>query len=181
MTSWVARDPGVEYRLWTADDAADVVRDVGGSAAADAFAATTHPAARSDLFRYAWLLRVGGWYVDAEHEALVPMTRALAWDVDLVVVQRSRSIPNGFVGAASGSPVVAEVFELACRNVQQGIGGTVGQQTGPHVWRAVVGTALEGPEAASAVVLPADVVFRVVQRVHNEADYKVVGHWLDHG
>jgi mannosyltransferase OCH1-like enzyme len=174
--------PQGEHRLFSFDDGLEAVREAVGPGGAQAFAEAPHPAARADLFRYAELLLRGGWYVDAEHEALLAIPDVLTWPVDHVLVRRpdGGNIPNGFIGAVPGSVLLREVLDEACANVLQRRSPNILEMTGPGLFtrRAEAYMATSG---ASFVLLPANAVFAdVLQAVHNEADYKVRGHWRDH-
>ena len=155
------------------------VVEAAGDLGRRAFAASTHPAVRSDLFRYAELHLRGGWYVDTEHEALVSIDDFLPWRVEHVLVIRpgTEKYPNGFIGAAAGSPLMKDALTQACRNVLDGVGNSVMDISGPLMFARLVREYIASP-TASFVVLPTNVVFAgVMQQVHNEAEYKAHGHW----
>ena len=183
LASWgTVGMPDGEHRLMSYDDALAVLREAAGDNGATAFARAPHPAARADLFRYAELLLRGGWYVDAEHEALVAIPDVLSWPVDHVLVRRpgGGNIPNGFIGAVAGSSLLRTALDEACANVLEARGRNILELTGPGLFTRVVEAYLATP-TASAVMLPTNAVFAdVLQAVHNEADYKVRGHWRDH-
>ena len=155
------------------------VEEAAGDLGRRAFEASTHPAVRSDLFRYAELFLRGGWYVDAEHEALVPLRDFLPWKVEHILVVRPHTdrFPNGFIGAVAGSPLMQEALHQACRRVLEGVERSVLDISGPRMFRPLVHEYLRSP-TASFVVVPTNAVFAdVLQRVHNEAEYKAHGHW----
>lgn len=155
------------------------VEEAAGDFGRRAYESSTHPAVRSDLFRYAELYLRGGWYVDAEHEALVPIKDFLPWKVEHVLLIRPelQRYPNGFLGAASGSPLMIEALHQACQNILDGAMSSVMDISGPRMFTHLVHDYMSSP-TASYVVLPANVVFGdVMQRVHNEAAYKAHGHW----
>ncbi|MCZ3386226.1 MAG: hypothetical protein LH630_04515 [Actinomycetia bacterium] len=155
------------------------VVEAAGDLGRRAFEASTHPAVRSDLFRYAELHLRGGWYVDAEHEALVSINDFFPWQVEHVLVIRPNTerFPNGFIGAVAGSPLMSDALDTACRNVLDGVEVSIVEISGPRMFSRLVHQYMKVP-SASFVVLPTNVVFGdVMQQVHNEAAYKAHGHW----
>lgn len=185
MEPWVQswRDMGFasSSALVSREEARDRVGLAMGPRGTRAFDLTIHPAQRSDLFRYAELLLEGGWYVDADHEALVPHDEVLTWPVQHVLVRRrGRHYPNGFIGAVPHSWVMEAALARSCANVLKS-GGQMPtmRSTGPTMFTGVVNEYLDRPDA-SAVIMPGPAVFGdVLQRIHLDAPYKIVGHWRD--
>ena len=179
--SWAALGMAGASSLVSRDEAREVVGEAAGDRGRQAFDLTVHPAQRSDLFRYASLAVHGGWYVDADHEALAPHDLVLTWPVEHVfVVRKGHRYPNGFLGAVRGSPVMAESLHRACDNLISSAGSMPTMlATGPSMFRDVVVRYLAGTNA-SAVTLPNQVAFGgLLQTIHNDAPYKVLGHWRD--
>jgi mannosyltransferase OCH1-like enzyme len=157
----------------------DTLRETAGDLGVRAYEAANHPAVRADLYRYAELFARGGWYVDAEHEALLKITDVLEFDVHHVLTQRvgRHRFVNNFIGAVPGSPLMERALQVGCRNVVDGVGRSVMNMTGPFMFTEVARDYMQSPEA-SYVVLPSNFVFNdIMQRVHNLADYKAHGHW----
>ena len=167
--------------LVSRDEARDLVGLAIGPKGLRAFDLTVHPAQRSDLFRYADLLMNGGWYVDADHEALVPHDEVLTWPVRHVLVRRrGRHYPNGFIGAVRDSWVMEAALARSCANILRSNGQMpTMKSTGPLMFTSVVNEYLARPDA-SAVIIPGRAAFgNVLQRIHLDAPYKIVGHWRD--
>ena len=103
----------------------DTLRETAGDLGVRAYEAANHPAVRADLFRYAELFARGGWYVDAEHEALLKITDVLDFDVNHVLTQRvgRHRFVNNFIGAVPGSPLMERALQVGCRNVVDGVSG----------------------------------------------------------
>jgi mannosyltransferase OCH1-like enzyme len=183
MDSWdVIGLPGEEHQLISYEQGLDVVTSVAGTRGGEAFTQAPHPAARADLFRYAELFLRGGWYVDAEHEALLPIPGVFEWPVEHVFVRRPGSglVTNSFIGAAPGSTLLREVLEEACTNVIERPRTTILEMTGPVMFTSFVLDYVARP-AASFVMMPTTAVFHgVLQLVHNEAENKVRSHWRSH-
>jgi mannosyltransferase OCH1-like enzyme len=157
----------------------DALRETAGDIGVRAYEAANHAAVRADLYRYAELFARGGWYVDAEHEALLPITDVLDFGVDHVLTQRvgRQRLVNNFIGSVPGSPLMEKALHEGCRNVVEGIGRSVMNMTGPFMFTQVAREYMKSPEA-SYVILPSNFVFNdILQTVHNLADYKAHGHW----
>jgi mannosyltransferase OCH1-like enzyme len=158
------------------------VEQVAGDLGRRAYESANHPAARSDLFRYAELYLHGGWYADAEHEAVLALGDVFTWDVEHVFVVRAQRhiFVNNFIGARPGSALLKNALLTGCHNLLDQEGGSIVQLTGPAMLTGLVDDYLQTPDA-SFVVLPTNAVFGgAMQVVHNSAEYKVHDHWRYH-
>jgi mannosyltransferase OCH1-like enzyme len=180
MQSWATVGmPDGTHEVADYDRGLAAVVEAAGDLGGRAFEASTHPAVRSDLFRYAELHLRGGWYVDAEHEALVSINDFFPWKVQhaFVIRPNTERYPNGFIGAAAGSPLMIDALHQACRNILDGVEISIMDISGPWMFSRLVQQYMKSP-TASFVVLPTNVVFGgVMQQAHNEAEYKAHGHW----
>jgi mannosyltransferase OCH1-like enzyme len=173
--------PHGEHKVADFQQGLDAVQEVAGDLGREAFEAATHAAVRADLYRYAELHLRGGWYVDAEHEALLAVPDAIQWPVEHVFAVRQRPgrgvVVNNFIGAVPGSDLLKQVLLKGCRNVVGGEERSVMTMTGPHMFREAVEVYRRSGQA-SYVMLPSNIVFGgVMQAVHNQAEYKIHGHW----
>ena len=162
-----------EFRQVFEKQAAAYLRRLHGECYGDA------AAIRADLFRYAELFERGGWYVHAEHEALLPLEDVLLWPVDHVLLVRPGKdrIVNNFIGAVPGSALMKAALIKGCQNLLEQAGGSVVDMTGPVMLTGLVKEYERSPEA-SYVIVPSNVVFGgAMQVVHNQAEYKIHGHW----
>jgi mannosyltransferase OCH1-like enzyme len=180
LDSWAnVAVPGGEHIVADYEAGLRAVEQVAGDLGRRAYESANHPAARSDLFRYAELYLRGGWYADAEHEAVMALGEVFTWDVEHVFVIRVQRhvVVNNFIGARPGSALLKDALLTGCRNVLNQEGGSIVQLTGPAMLTGLVDPYLETPDA-SFVMLPTNAVFGgVMQIVHNSAEYKVHGHW----
>lgn len=180
MNSWEEVGlPQGEHMVADYKQGLDAVQDVAGELGREAYEAAPHAAIRADLFRYAELFKRGGWYVDVEHEALLPLEDVLRWPVDHVLIERPNKdrIPNGFIGAVPGSVLMKAALLKGCHNLLEKAGGSVVDMTGPVMFTGLVKEYEHSPEV-SFVIVPSNAVFGgTLQLVHNEAEYKIHGHW----
>jgi hypothetical protein len=170
---------GAEHKLASFDTGLAVVAEVAGDLGRRAFEAAPHAAVRADLFRYAELFKNGGWYVDAEHEALLPPLDVLEAPVDHVLIVRTvyDRILNNFIGAVPGSSFMKAALLRGCQNLLDNAGGSVIELTGPIMFTEMF-REYETSADASYVIIPSNVVLTgVLQKVHNDAEYKIHGHW----
>jgi mannosyltransferase OCH1-like enzyme len=171
--------PGAEHNLASFDTGLAVVAEVAGELGRRAFEAAPHAAVRADLFRYAELFKRGGWYVDAEHEALLSTLDVLECPVDHVLIVRTvyDRILNNFIGAVPGSSFMKAALLRGCQNLLDNAGGSVIELTGPIMFTEMF-REYEASADASFVVIPSKVVLTgALQKVHNDAEYKIHGHW----
>jgi len=171
--------PGADHTLASFETGLSVVQDVAGELGRRAFESAPHPAVRADLFRYAELFKHGGWYVDAEHEAMLPTLDALNCPVDHVLLVRTvyDRILNNFMGAVPGSSIMKAALLRGCENLLDNAGGSVIELTGPIMFTQVF-REYQTSTDASYIVIPSNAVLTgVLQKVHNDAEYKIHGHW----
>ena len=168
-------------RLAGRDEARSVIDEVVGREGARAFDLATNPAMRSDLYRYAILLKMGGWYVDAEHEATTVVPLAIPVRRQHVFVSRpDGKFTSSFLGCRQGSPLVERVLEEAVARVVRSRGhGDNMTLAGPVLLTQMIHRYLSLPDA-NALVLPRRVAFHgVLQQIHHSAAYKVTDYWRD--
>lgn len=185
MLDWFAswNDVGVPggARLVGRDEARAVIEDVAGREGAQAFDLANNPAMRSDLYRYAVLLKVGGWYVDAEHEATTVVPWAMPVRRAHVLVARpDGKFTSSFLGFQRGSRLSASVLEEAVVRVTRSRGqGNNMTLAGPALLTQMVHRYLSS-EDANALILPRRIAFHgVLQQIHHSAAYKVADYWRD--
>jgi len=180
LESWASTGvPGGHHEVAGYERGLAVVQEAVGDLGVRAYESAKHPAVRSDLYRYAELHLRGGWYVDAEHEALLPIADVMPWPVDHAFVIRPDKdrMPNGFIGAVAASALMRDALLRGCQNLLNGSSTSVVHMTGPLMFTRLVEEYMK-TERASYVVLPTNVVFSgVFQKVHNQAEYKTHGHW----
>jgi mannosyltransferase OCH1-like enzyme len=171
--------PGGYHEVADYQQGLEAVQEVAGEQGRQAYESATHAAVRSDLYRYAELHMRGGWYIDAEHEALLPMPDIIQWPVEHVLGVRpgKERVVNNFIGAAAGSELMKSALLKGCENLLSKSSNSVMQLTGPHMFSDCV-RAYTKSSQASYVILPTNIVFGgVLQDVHNQAEYKIHGHW----
>ncbi len=144
-----------EYRLWTAPDIEDFIRDQFGTRVLGAYLAVTPFAYRADVARYCIVGHVGGWYVDYGIRRLALPERID--DVDLIAFRdrqehsgTSWAVVNGFFYARPGLPALATAVELAVANIEARYYGiTPLSPTGPSVFGQAV--AMHGERLETAL------------------------------
>lgn len=89
-------------------------------------------AMKADIFRLAWLLRNGGYYVDADDRCLASMQTLSSGSERLVLHQEDLgSIGNNFIGCVAGHPAIAQILDAAIEAVLRGDADVVWLSTGP--------------------------------------------------
>ena len=141
-------------------------------------------AQKSDIFRLAYLVARGGYYVDADDRSLAPIMTVVPSGCELAVYQEDYgTIGNDFIGAAPGHPVLKRALFDAVDAINRGDADIIWLATGPGLLtRAFVQEMLraEGDIATAfnrVVVLDRSELYRAVA-VHCSAAYKqTTRHW----
>ncbi|MFZ2103704.1 MAG: glycosyltransferase, partial [Oricola sp.] len=127
--SWVALNPGWDYRLWTDDDLLVFVRDEFPDLL-ELYQSYPNPVQRADLARYMLLYRFGGVYADMDTDCLAPFD-PLASDDRVILCEEpvanwekatqlgmERLYFNGTMASPAGHPFWRHVLDYAwkCRH-----------------------------------------------------------------
>ncbi|KAJ1450300.1 nucleotide-diphospho-sugar transferase [Pelagophyceae sp. CCMP2097] len=169
--AWQTGHGGWEYRLWRDADAAELLGGPGAEAVSEAFELATNWGEKSDLLRYAILVRFGGVYIDVDFEPLRPLDGLLgALDARGVRLFAGFSnvgaveLNNGFLGAAPGHAAVAELERDAAAALRRRAAcprrrdrdrlGRLSRAAAPFLpadMAAAVGRTLDGATAAATI------------------------------
>lgn len=157
VNTWLAKNPGWEYRLYDDKDCHDFVEQEFPEYL-EAFKALPKEVERSDFFRYLVILKYGGVYADVDTECRQPLesfllptdTLVVGWEADyeqpeqafLKHMVRQRQILNWVFAAAPGHPAVREACDRIKRNAlmtfSQATNRDTLARTGPGLWTDVI-------------------------------------------
>ena len=114
MMSCRSNNPNLGYKLISSEGAAKRLNRWFGSDVANGFLSIRMEAMRSDVFRVAWVLRKGGYYVDAASEVLSSFDEWVVKDkLNLLKTSmvNNKLVWNGFIYAPyPGHPFLQEVW-----------------------------------------------------------------------
>ncbi|WP_376094430.1 tetratricopeptide repeat protein [Roseomonas sp. CCTCC AB2023176] len=190
MRTWPAAHPGWQHAVF--DDAA--ARDalaryaaagVIGSDVPAAYSRATGPAQKADLFRLAWLVAEGGFWLDADNRCLGQLVPLARGDRNLVLYQEEyATLGNDVIGAAPRHPVLWRALAMGSEALNRGDRDVVWLSTGPGLLTRAFAQVLaeediEGePWFGRCAVLERSELARVVAR-HCRVAYKGTSrHWL---
>jgi mannosyltransferase OCH1-like enzyme len=184
MASWRQQHPGYEFRLFDNRAARAFLGGNFAPVVLHAYDRVRGPAQKADIFRVAWLLMNGGYYVDADDGCLSPVEAIAPPGCRLLLYQEEYgTIGNNFMGVAPGHPVMRLALDAAVRAINRGDSDFVWLSTGPGLLtRAFVQHLLQSDRQRSIalngiVILDRRELHKAVA-VHCRAAYKqTVRHW----
>lgn len=116
--SWLEANPGYEYMRFSLKSAIAFLRKHYEPDVLKAFQYCGHPATQADLFRLAYLYRMGGFYADADDRCQKSLDDLVASNAELVVYQEEyASIGNNFLGAVPNQPMIRIALYQAVANL----------------------------------------------------------------
>jgi len=99
---------------------------------------------KSDVFRYLYVYKMGGYYADADEFCNVTIAELEDKDADFLVGKRKNdNWVNGFFGAIAGSEVIGRVIDKVIDNIERRIPGGVWLVTGPGAFSPIVQRAID--------------------------------------
>lgn len=145
MKSCKVNNPDLRYKLISPVGAAKRLNRWFGEDIANSFLSIRMEAMRSDVFRVAWLLRKGGYYVDAASQVLAPFNEWIDKE-KLNLLKKPKMINtnmicNGFIYAPSpGHPFLQEIWSRQENILLSHKCLSTWHETGPGVFRDVLET-----------------------------------------
>lgn len=171
---WKRRNPGFQHCLFNDVTARAYIAQYFPEAYLAAFDSCAIPAMRSDFFRYAYLYKEGGVYVDAAITCTTPLQDWLDFSRELILVRKPAGrIINGFIAAKAGHPFLKAVLDQCVININEKISNNVWLVTGPGVINHLVKS--QQPDSQ-----PALLEFDFFKRhcpIHNSLEHKKTLHW----
>lgn len=138
-SAWQRRHPDFEHRLYDDQHAEAFIIDHHHQRVLDAYRSCRLPTMRADLFRYAVLSIVGGYYIDADEYCLEPITTVCAGDEDFIAYRaRNGYVANSFLGCPANSPIMFEILEKATTNILQKVSRNLWEVTGALIVNQVL-------------------------------------------
>jgi mannosyltransferase OCH1-like enzyme len=183
MQSWRDRHPSWDYRRFDDATAQDFLRANHPIDVLRAYMRATSPAQKADVFRLAYLVVEGGFYVDADDRCLQSLDTIVPPHIELATYQEMHgTIGNNFLGARPGELVLAIALDQAVQAINRGDHDLLWLSTGPGLMTRIMARLLSIPAGCDqllrrAVVLDRSELFRAIA-VHCRLPYKrATGHW----
>lgn len=169
----------VDYQLFTDSGAAEFIRQSYGSETLKLYRNCLIPAMRADLFRYCYLARHGGFYIDADFMALASIEPILneAWQGCLYL--RERGLTNSMMYFSTPyHPLAEKILEVALNNIAIRSSTNVWQVTGPFVLQSIQAEP-SNSELFHDIHLMDEKEFALYFKLAPHLDYKLDdSHWL---
>jgi mannosyltransferase OCH1-like enzyme/Tfp pilus assembly protein PilF len=134
LRTWSDTHPDHEYRRFDKASARDYLASNYPVEVGRAYHRASHPAQASDIFRLAYLLREGGFYVDADDRCVGHLSRVAAPNLQFIAYQEHfASLGNNFIGCVPGEPIIEHALNLAVEAMNRGDSEAMWLSTGPGV------------------------------------------------
>jgi mannosyltransferase OCH1-like enzyme len=132
MRSWREYHPDHEFILFDDVSARNFIASHFAEDVLQAYVQARHPAQKADIFRLAFLLASGGFYVDADDRCLAPISSVVPAGAEFVSYQEDfGTLANNFLGAVPRHPVIRRALELGVLALNRGDNDTLWLATGP--------------------------------------------------
>lgn len=123
IATWRKENPDYRHMLFNDRQAATYIAE-HFERAARAFALCRHPAMKSDFFRICFILREGGFYVDADDACVRPLDdlREAIGNANFVALLSSDSAPyvfNGFLAGNPGNRIMHSALDDMVERIEQ--------------------------------------------------------------
>ncbi len=143
MRSWVEMNPDYEYVRFSLQRAIAFLQEYYDADVLKAFQLCGHVATQADLFRLAYLNKMGGFYADADDRCLVSLDDLVESNAELVVYQEEyASIGNNFLGCIPNQSMIQMALYQAVENLLNYTTEGPWFQTGPGLMTGCVGLGL---------------------------------------
>ena len=128
----------LNYQLFDDQTAAEFIRTEFGSDTLKLYRNCAIPAMRADLFRYCFLARKGGFYIDADYRAVANIEPIVSSDWRASLYQRDKGLANGMMYFRDAAdPLAEKVLQTALHNIGSRLSNNVWSVTGPNVLRGL--------------------------------------------
>jgi tetratricopeptide (TPR) repeat protein len=130
--TWIQRHPDFEHRRFDHSTARAYLSSHYPDEVLNAYRRARHPAQASDLFRLAYLLREGGFYVDADDRCVGHLSSVASDGAEFIGYQEMfATLANNFLACVPGEPVIERALALAVEALNRGDNDTIWLATGP--------------------------------------------------
>ncbi|MDD2725286.1 MAG: glycosyltransferase [Methylovulum sp.] len=171
---WKHRNPDFKHQLFNDVTARAYIAQHYPASYLAAYDACAIPAMRSDFFRYAYLYKEGGIYVDAAITCITPLKNWLEQSENLIFVRRPTGrIINGFIVAKPGQPFLKAILEQCVININKKSSNNVWLVTGPGVINELV----KSQPIDNQFTLLELQFFKLHCRIFNNLEHKKTLHW----
>lgn len=168
-----------DYRFFSDESATEFISSEFGSTMLKLYNTCAIPAMRADLFRYCFLSKCGGVYVDADFPAVGSIEPLVSAGWDGCLYKREKGLTNSMMYfRAPDNPLAEKILESAVYNITHRTSNNVWQVTGPSVLQNIHADATNEPIFAN-IHLMEEAEFARYFKLAVSLDYKNDdSHWL---
>ena len=139
LTKGVASvNSSLRYQMFDDVTAADFIEKEYGGDTLSLYNSCAIPAMRADFFRYCYLAKHGGMYIDADFPAVASIEPLVSSQAKGCLYLRERGLTNSMMYFREpGDSLAEKILEVAIHNVASRSSNNVWQVTGPNVLQAL--------------------------------------------
>ncbi len=138
VATWKVQNPSMEHKLFSYDSALQFIAEHYGSEIKNLFESAALPAMQSDIFRVAYCLKMGGFYIDCGTRCNAPIQPLLSDDLLFLVRKWHGGIWNGAIGCNAGHPALEWIWDRIIQNLKARNSNDVWKLTGPLSFNQMV-------------------------------------------
>ena len=121
IENWISKNPDYLYSYFDELDIVDFIKDHYSERYLNAFYKINPGAGRADFFRYLYLYKKGGFWIDVTAVCLKPFNQIVDKEVDILLVHDKEvdNIYNAVMGFPKNHPVMKECVERCLDNIEK--------------------------------------------------------------
>ena len=128
----------IHYEFYDDNSAAEFIEAEFDRELVNCYHSCAIPAMRADLFRYCFLAKRGGIYIDADYRAVGSVEPIISSEWGGCLYMRERGLANGLMYFQSAeNPLALKILKLAIHNITNRVSNNVWQVTGPQVLQSL--------------------------------------------
>ncbi|MEE9322802.1 MAG: glycosyltransferase [Granulosicoccus sp.] len=146
LASVETTNPELHYHCFSDISAAEYIEKEFGSETRTLYDVCAIPAMRADLFRYCFLVKSGGFYIDADYRAKQSVWPLVSAGYTGCLFERDRGLANGLLYFRdSEDPLAIAILESALHNIRTRSSNNVWGVTGPAVLKRLYANPAKAP------------------------------------
>ncbi|GFD94475.1 hypothetical protein KUL156_46680 [Alteromonas sp. KUL156] len=138
VATWKAQNPSMQHKLFSYDSALQFIAEHYGTEIQNLFEVAALPAMQSDIFRVAYCLKMGGFYIDCGTRCNASIEPLLTDDLLFLVRKWHGGIWNGAIGCNAGHPALEWIWNRIIQNLKARNSNDVWKLTGPLSFNQMV-------------------------------------------
>ena len=172
VATWKEQNPSMEHKLFSYETARQFIADHYGTEIHNLFESAALPAMQSDIFRVAYCLKMGGFYIDCGTRCNASIEPMLSDDALFLVRKWHGGIWNGAIGCSAGHPALEWIWNRIIQNLRARNSNDVWKLTGPLSFNQMV----ESQEFESSINVVEQPETKSFFDIVNELEHKKK-HW----